>query len=119
MRITVKALTLYKQRKMQNRKKIKFTAQELSAKGFFPTTEGGETYYTYTNRYFPYLVNYLITSDRSEEGEYIVDYGYVSRFGKRQRSLTKLDEGLIDLFIRDIGLGIQAEEWFEQLISRE
>lgn len=104
---------------MQNRKKIKFTAEELTAKGFFPTTEGGEIYYTYTNRYFPYTVNYLITSDVCEDDKYTVDYGYVSRFGKRQRSLTKLDEGLIDLFVRDMGLGIQAEQWFEQLISRE
>lgn len=104
---------------MQNIKKIKFTGRELSAMGFSMVVDGKELYYIYTNRYFPHEVNFLITSDGCNEDEYTVDYGYVSQFGKRQRSLTKLDEELIILFIRDMNIGVSCEEWFEELISRE
>jgi len=100
-------------------KRNKFTGAELTKLGFRIVTEGGETYYILENRYFPYKVNYLITSDGCEEDSYTVDYGYVSKFGQRQRSLTNLDEELINLFRDNTLLYSEMEEWFEKLISRE
>lgn len=97
--------------------KYKFTIEDLTAKGFVEEKDGGEVYLVYTNNHFPAEINYLVATPNKYE-EYIVSYGYRSKFGKFQRTLEKLDEELINLFIREINISITVDEWFEKLICR-
>lgn len=97
-----------------------FTKSQLLNKGFVEVIDGGEQYLMYTRSELPTERNFLITNDKSkpEEDEWRIDYGYQSKFAKRENNLTDLDEGLVNDFIKNLDVLFGMETWFEKLISR-
>ncbi len=93
-----------------------FTIEELTALGFRQETDLGENYLIYEKKIAGYPNCALIALEK-ELGWY-VDYCYPKNKGVSNRILTNLDRNLVELFVRDLGIGIEAEEWFEQLINR-
>lgn len=105
---------------MRTKQKNIFTKQQLLERNFVEVEDGGEKYLLYTRSDLNTDRNFLITNDKSkpEDDEYYVDYGYFSRFAKKQNSLTDLDEGLVDDFIKNLDVMFGIETWFEKLITR-
>lgn len=105
---------------MRTKPKIIFTESELLNRGFVREVDGGFPHLIYIKSDLNTDRNFLITNDKSkpEEDEYYVDYGYFSRFAKKQNSLTDLDEGLVDDFIKNLDVMFGIETWFEKLITR-